>query len=125
MDDSILNSIKKLLGIAPEYTQFDQDIVMHINAVFLTLYELGVGPREGFSISDSTATWDSYIVDSNTLALDAVKIYVYQKVRLAFDPPATAAMFDALKESSREFEWRLSVLVDPSTDNGFDSIGGE
>lgn len=121
--DSILNSIKKLLGITPEYTQFDSDIVMHINAVFLTLYELGIGPSGGFTIDDDSSLWSDYISD-NDLLLGAVKVYVYQKVRLAFDPPTNSVLVDALNKSIQEFEWRMNVLVDPSTDNGFGNQNG-
>ncbi len=121
--DSILNSVKKLLGITPDYTQFDSDITMHINAAFLTLRELGVGPSGGFSIADDTATWHDF-VDDETL-LGAARVYVYQKVRLAFDPPTNAALIEALKASIQELEWRMNVLVDPATDNGFDSVEGE
>lgn len=116
--DSILNSIKKLLGIAADYTQFDSDIVMHINAVFLTLYELGVGPDGGFSIGDASTVWSDYIADNDAL-LGAVKVYVYQKVRLAFDPPSNSALIDVLKSNIAELEWRMNVLVDPESDNGF------
>ena len=110
--DSILDSIKKLLGIMPDYTQFDADIIMHINSVFFTLYEVGVGPAAGFHINDATTTWNEYIDDNDTL-LSAVKIYVYQKVRLAFDPPSNSALLEALKASIQELEWRMNVMVDP------------
>lgn len=121
--DSILSSVKKLLGIAPDYTQFDQDIIMHINAAFFTLRELGVGPIEGFSITDDTARWDDFVSDETLLG--AASVYVYQKVRLAFDPPSNAALLEALKSSIQELEWRMNILVDPSTDNVFDPMGGE
>lgn len=110
--DSILNSVKKLLGIAPDYTQFDADIIMHINAVFLTLYELGVGPSEAFFITDDIAVWDDYISD-DYLLLNAVRIYISQKVRLVFDPPTNSALIEALKSSIEEFEWRMNAMVDP------------
>lgn len=112
--DSILTSIKKLLGIAEEYTQFDQDIMMHINSVFLTLAELGVGPTEGFFIEDASTEWSEYI-SSNTLLLNAVKSYMYLKVRLLFDPPLTSSVSELMKEQIKEFEWRMNVLVDPNT----------
>lgn len=112
--DSILTSIKKLLGIAEEYTQFDQDIMMHINSVFLTLAELGVGPTEGFFIEDASTEWSEYI-SSNTLLLNAVKSYMYLKVRLLFDPPLTSSVSELMKEQIKEFEWRMNVLVDPTT----------
>ena len=82
--DSILTSIKKLLGITEEYTPFDPDIIMHINSVFLTLYELGIGPPNGFSIEDDTAEWRDYI-SNNDILLGAVKSYMYLKVRMLFD----------------------------------------
>lgn len=112
--DSILTSIKKLLGIDAEYTQFDPDIIMHINSVFLTLYELGIGPSDGFSIEDDTAKWEDYIPD-NDILLGAVKSYMYLKVRMLFDPHLTSSVTELMKEQAKEFEWRMNVMVDPST----------
>lgn len=114
--DSILQETKKLLGIMPDYTQFDKDIIIHINSVFLTLHELGVGPKEGFQIEDGGDEWTDFISD-NPLLLGAAKTYVYQKVRLLFDPPVNSAVLEAIKESIKELEWRMNVLVDPSDDN--------
>lgn len=111
--DSILTSVKKLLGITEEYEQFDQDIILHINSVFLTLAELGIGPVGGFSIEDSTTEWSEYISD-NDLLLNAVKSYMYLKVRLLFDPPSSAVM-ELMKEQAKEFEWRMNAMVDPKT----------
>lgn len=110
--DSILTSIKKLLGITEEYTQFDQDIIMHINSVFLTLAELGIGPSEGFQIEDDSAEWSEFIPD-NTLLLNAVKSYMYLRVRMLFDPSLTSSVTELMKEQAKEFEWRMNVLVDP------------
>ena len=107
MPDSILTSIKKLLGITEEYTHFDPDIIMHINSVFMILSQLGVGPVNGFSISDATAVWSDFLPDGANL--QAVKSYVYQKVKLLFDPPQSSAVLDAMKQSVSEFEWRLNV----------------
>ena len=112
--DSILTSIKKLLGIDESYTQFDADIVMHINSVFLTLYELGVGPSIGFHIEDSGDEWGDYI-QGNDVLLGAVKSYMYLKVRLLFDPPQSSAAVELMKEQAKEYEWRMNVLVDPKT----------
>lgn len=114
MMDSILNSIKKLLGIDSEYTQFDPDIIIHINSVFMTLYQLGVGPSEGFRIDDAYATWDEYISDNDVL-LGAVKSYMYLKVRMLFDPHLTSSVTELMKEQAKEFEWRMNVMVDPPT----------
>ena len=105
--DSILTSIKKLLGISEDYTHFDTDI----NSVFMVLRQLGVGPKEGFKITGSTETWDQFIGDSNLLEL--VKSYTYLKVKLLFDPPLGSAVIEAVNRQISEFEWRLNVAVDP------------
>lgn len=108
--ESILTSIKKLLGIEEEYTQFDNDIIMHINTVFLNLTQLGVGPIEGFLIEDDTATWYDFIGDSNQL--QAVKSYMYLKVKLLFDPPLSSSVIESMNRMIAELEWRLNVAVD-------------
>ena len=108
--ESILISIKKLLGIEEEYTQFDNDIIMHINSVFLNLTQLGVGPAEGFLIEDDTATWEDFIGDSNQL--QAVKSYMYLKVKLLFDPPLSSSVIESMNRMIAELEWRLNVAVD-------------
>lgn len=110
MDDSILDSIKKILGMPPEYDVFDTDLVIHINSVFGILAQLGVGPEGGFSISDNTTLWKAYL--GNSKDLEMVKSYIALKVRLVFDPPTTGAVMDAMKEQIREYEWRLNVQVD-------------
>ena len=115
MNDSILTSIKKLLGITAEYTVFDQDIIIHINTVFFTLRQIGVGPADGFNITDSSQTWGDFL--GNSKNLEAVKTYIYQKVRLLFDPPQNSAFIEAIKASIAELEWRLNVEVDPGKDN--------
>lgn len=107
--DSILTSIKKLLGIEEEYTQFDQDIIMHINTVFTVLNQIGIGPEEGFTISDAYANWNDFI--QNSTKLESAKTYIYLKVRLMFDPPASSAAIESMKEQIKELEWRLSVSV--------------
>lgn len=108
--ESILTSIKKLLGISEDYTQFDQDIIMHINSVFLTLNQLGVGPEDGFSIEDETAEWYDFIEDN--VKLQAVKSYMYLKVRLLFDPPLSSSVIDSMERMIAEYEFRLNVVVD-------------
>ena len=110
MDDSILDSIKKILGMPPEYDAFDMDLVIHINSVFGILTQLGVGPEGGFSISDNTTLWKSYLGDYKDLEM--VKSYIALKVRLVFDPPTVGSVMDAMKEQIREFEWRLNAQVD-------------
>ena len=108
--ESILNSIKKMLGITEEYKNFDPDIIMHINTVFMTLNQLGVGPAEGYRIEDDLATWHDYIKDEQNL--DGVKTYIYLKVRLLFDPPLNSAVINAIQQSINEFEWRLNIQVE-------------
>lgn len=104
--DSILTSIKKMLGIEKEYTHFDPDIIMHINTVFMTLQQIGVGPTEGFSIEDETAIWDDFLDD--VTQYQAVKTYIFLKVRLLFDPPTSSAVMQAYNESIKELEFRLN-----------------
>lgn len=103
--ESILTSIKKMLGIPEEYDAFDVDIIMHINTVFMALRQMGIGPAEGFYIEDKSTTWDEYIEDP--IECNAVKTYMYAKVRLIFDPPQNSAHIECLKQTVSEFEWRL------------------
>ena len=110
METSILTSIKKLLGIAEDYTEFDEDIITHINSVFLNLTQLGVGPEEGFMIEDDTAVWEDFIDDS--IQLQAVKTYMYLKVKLLFDPPLSSSVTESFTRMIAELEWRLNVAVD-------------
>ena len=105
--DSILITIKKLLGISDEETHFDTDIIMHINSVFSILHQLGVGPDKSFSIQDDTATWDDFIEDDNNF--NDVRTYIYLKVRLLFDPPASSSVMSAMERQISELEWRLNV----------------
>lgn len=105
--ESILTSIKKLLGISEEYTHFDQDIIIHINSVFMILTQMGVGPADGFYIEDKSLYWEDYI--SDPIELQAVKSYMYMKVKLLFDPPASSAVMEAMNRSISEFEWRLYI----------------
>ena len=113
MIESILTSIKKLLGIDESYEHFDQDIIMHINSVLAILIQLGVGPSGGFTISDKTATWADFLGE-DAVNPNGVKTYVYMKVRLIFDPPTTQAAIDSLNRMVNEFEWRLNVSAENS-----------
>lgn len=108
--ESILTSIKKLLGITEECEDFDPDIIMHINTVFTILNQLGVGPSEGFYISDKSKTWDEFL--SNKFYLESVKTYVYLKVRLIFDPPLSSAVSEAMKQMISELEFRLLTAAE-------------
>lgn len=108
--DSILTSIKKLLGIEEDYTHFDPDIIMCINTVFTVLTQLGVGPKEGFSIEDETAVWSDFL--STTQQMEAVKTYIHLRVKLLFDPPLSSAVIEAMKQQISEIEWRLNVIAE-------------
>lgn len=108
--DSILISIKKLLGIEENYTHFDTDIIMHINSVLSILTQLGVGPSNGYSIKDANAVWDEFISDSTRLEL--VKTYVYLKVRLMFDPPSSSSAIDSMKQLINELEFRITIATE-------------
>ena len=108
--ESILTSVKKLLGIDEEYEHFDADIIMHINSVFAILTQLGVGPSEGFSIEDKEATWDDYFGEAGEY--HSVKTYMYLKVRLLFDPPTSSAVMEAMNRQISEFEWRLNTAAE-------------
>jgi hypothetical protein len=106
MSDSILTSTKKILGLDDSYTVFDVDVMMHINSVFTTLSQLGIGPVNGFMIEDAEAVWEDFFgVDLN---FNSVKTYVYLRVRMLFDPPSTSYHIVAIKEQIQELEWRLS-----------------
>ena len=107
---SILTSIKKLLGITETDTSFDQDIIMHINTVFMVLQQLGVGPEEGYSITDENNAWEEFLPEQTKIEM--VKSYMYLKVRLLFDPPSSTSVMEAINRSISEFEWRLNVAVD-------------
>lgn len=113
--ESILTSIKKMLGIDEEYTHFDADVIMHINSVLMILTQLGVGPAEGFMIEDDTSTWVDFIPEANAAQLHAVKSYIFMKVKLIFDPPLSSAVIESYSRQIAEFEWRLNVAVDPKT----------
>lgn len=113
--DSILNSIKKMLGITEEYDTFDAILVMHINSVFMNLNQLGVGPNEGFSIIDETDKWSDFI--SEDPRLESIKSYVYLKVKLLFDPPMNSAVIDSVNHQISELEWRINVTAEDKDEN--------
>lgn len=108
--ESILTSTKKLLGISEEYEHFDKDIIMHINTVFLNLTQIGVGPKEGFIIEDETSYWTDFIEDN--MQLQAVKSYMYLKVKLLFDPPLSSAVIESTNRMIAELEWRLRLAAE-------------
>lgn len=107
-NDSILNSIKKLLGLEADYKVFDTDIMMHINTVFSVLYNIGASPKDGFMISSEEQTWSMFL--KNTMHAEMVKSYMYLRVKMLFDPPATSFVIDSMQKQIAEFEWRLNTM---------------
>lgn len=105
--ESILTTTKTLAGLGEEYDAFDPHIIMYINSVFLVLKQLGVGPSEGFIISDEYASWEDFIPD-NIILRESVKAYMGNKVKLQFDPPTSSALLEALNRAVNEAEWRLN-----------------
>lgn len=103
--DSILTSIKKMLGMTEDYTEFDTDLIIHINSVFSTLTQIGVGPPEGFMIEDESSEWNDFIGTESKW--NFVKTYVYLKVRLLFDPPNSGSVMESINNQIKELEWRL------------------
>ncbi len=121
--ESILTSIKKMLGITEEYGHFDADLIMHINSVFMILNQLGVGPANGFTITGKDETWNDFILANQQLEL--VKSYMHIKVKLLFDPPLGSAVIEVMNRQINEFEWRLNVAVDPEDSKGKEKIQNE
>jgi hypothetical protein len=118
MAQSILTSVKHMLGLAADYTVFDVDVIIHTNSAFAVLSQLGLGPPDGFTIVDDTETWEDYI--GSTKFIEMVRTYVYLYVRLIFDPPTTSFAISAFQKQLDELAWRLNVVredeqwVDPT-----------
>lgn len=110
VNDSILNSTKKLLGLEPDYDPFDMDITIHINAAFATLTQLGVGPVAGLTITGVDEVWDAFI--GSDPGLNPVRSYVYLRVRLLFDPPTNSFTIAAMEKQIEELAWRLNSYVE-------------
>lgn len=110
INDSILDSIKKTLGVDAAFLVWDEDIKMHINGVFSTLAQLGVGPEDGFEIDDKENKWAEFLGENKLI--NSVRSYMYLRVRMLFDPPTTSFDLTAKTEMIKELEWRLNVAVD-------------
>lgn len=108
--DSILEEIKALIGGLVGCDQFDTDIIIHINTALSILTQLGVGPKTGFAIRDKTAVWSDFIPEDT--GLEMIKTYVFMKVKLVFDPPLNATVLNSMKDSVKEYEWRINVAAD-------------
>lgn len=113
--ESILTSIKKLLGITEEYEHFDADIIMHINTVLVTLNQLGVGPAEGFRICDALDTWEDFLGD-NIILQGNVVTYVYLNVKMLFDPSLSSAVLAATERRISDLEWRITAMAESLND---------
>jgi hypothetical protein len=107
MITSILDSTKKALNLGSSYTPFDEDVIMHINSVFSTLNQLGVGPEEGFMIEDKNAQWSDFLDGDSRL--NNIKTYMYLRVRMLFDPPTLSYLAEAMQKQITELEWRINV----------------
>lgn len=110
LDEKILTDVKSQLNVPADTTAFDLDIITSINSAFMVLHQLGLGPTEPFFIVDDSALWTGFMTD--IAKYNGVKTYVYQKVRLVFDPPTTAHLLSALKEQVQELEIRLRDLFE-------------
>ena len=115
MEESILKTIKQLIGCPDDFEQFDLDLIVHINSAFATLTHLGVGPKEGYRITGADNVWSEFEDDAQKLSL--IKDYVYIKTRLLFDPPISGSLMDSLKEQLNEMKWRLYMLYDPISED--------
>lgn len=116
-DDSILISIKKMLGLEANYSPFDQDIIILINSAFMTLNQLGVGPKDGFSINSVSEQWSDFV--TNKVMMNSVQEYVYMKVKMVFDPPSNSYVMDAMKDRCKEYETRLNIQAESVEDFWF------
>ena len=115
MEESILKTIKQLIGCPDDFEQFDLDLIVHINSAFATLTHLGVGPKEGYRITGADNAWSEFEDDAQKLSL--IKDYVYIKTSLLFDQPTSGSLMDSLKEQLKEMEWRLYMLYDPISED--------
>lgn len=112
MEESILTTIKKLLGLDESYEAFDTDIIVAINTAIMALTQIGIGPSGGFRIEDDSTTWQDFL-GSDVIDLEAAKSYIFIKARLMFDPPSSSVVVEAYNKAAAECEWRLNVQRDP------------
>lgn len=124
MDESILDSIKQLLGIAKEDDAFDNDILVNINSVFSTLYQLGVGTKEHYFVTNGEETWIAIFAEEQDL-IDFIKLYTYMKVRVIFDPPTSSFVLESLNKQIQEIEWRITVQAESPKYFDSESVDGE
>ena len=109
--DSILNTIKKLLGIDSEDDNFDTDITVLINSTIPALAQIGIGPPNGFVVTSADDKWVDWLVD-NQINVEGIKTYIYLKVKLIFDPPTNSTVIEAFNKSLSEMEWRMMLAIE-------------
>lgn len=114
--ESILESMKRMIGISDDDDSFDTDLIIDINSIFTILNQLGAGPPNGFEIIDSREVWTDFMPDISKINL--IKSYVYLKLKLMFDPPASSSVMDAMNRQISEFEWRISISCEEGQING-------
>lgn len=112
--ESILETIKKMLGMEAEYTHFDTDVKVNINTALMTLTQLGVGPTKGFYITSEADKWEDII--TGEFDLEGIKSYIYLRVRLLFDPPTSAFVLNSMENQIKELEWRIRVNSEEASD---------
>jgi len=110
MNESIVVTVKKMLGLDLDYDVFNSDVIVLINAALMSLTQLGIGPKEGFTVTDYTQTWSDFLV--NGILLEAAKMYVFLKVKVTFDPPSSSTVLETYKQQISELEWRLNVQAE-------------
>ena len=120
--ESILTSMKKMLGgvMGEQVDVFDTDLIIHINSIFMILYQLGVGPAKPFTVKDESTTWDEFISDRDDI--ESVKTYMYLKLKLIFDPPTTSFVLTSYENQIKELEWRLNVQVENHPNGGAENV---
>lgn len=109
--ESILGSIKQMLGISQDETNFDSELMLHINGALMIINQLGVGPSTGFIVLGKTQTWSEFLADRKDLEL--VKTAVYLRVRLMFDPPQNSFLVSSIQKQIEEFDWRITATAAP------------
>lgn len=117
VNESILESVKTSLGLTPEIKDFDLSIIMNINAAIFTLTQLGVGPENGFSILNEKETYHDFLTEKDEVLINPIKMYLYYKTRLGFDPPTNSSLLENIKELTRELESRISYQVEPKKED--------
>ena len=116
MEESILTSIKQMLGIEEDDTDFDLEIIAHINAAFSTLWQIGIGPKDGYELKDKSETWDEYTTSINMLS--SIKLYVADRVKLVWDSSTSPSfVVTEVRKDMEEHYWRLSIMADEAKNN--------